>query len=380
MKEDFRERLCLYKEGKLSSDEAALIEKALDKYTAIREFFDEDDEELLGNLKEELDKKAPVNNSSIKKINRKVVKKIISLSLVTILACLIFIPMLTLSAASLLGKAFRVSPDRFHREENFTAAFVNMAFPNVTAGGGSDHTEFYKQQFTCNYTNGISNKRQKGKIEVNYSFGKLMEPKNLPDSPLKTFPKDMFYAVNAETYFNNNEWNYLEKAPEGTKAQIFVTFKSKLSPQQAIAVLGKEYVDPQNKITIDMLAYTGSEIVVKNMNPMSYYEHNNDSFSKQSELDFLNKFNAYEDAAQKEVLLYGLKEIKEHKNIVDYILSNYGVQGSGIFDDIDNAIEYVDKNGVQYVGALITGDTKELLKLKDNPNIYGCSVEDIVVW
>lgn len=38
------------------------------------------------------------------------------------------------------------------------------------------------------------------------------------------------------------------------------------------------------------------------------------------------------------------------------------------------------KNGVQYVGALISGDAKELLKLKDNPNIYACHVEDIVVW
>lgn len=378
MSNDFKEKLQLYKEGMLNEAEAALIEKEIERYEAIREYLDDD--EIIHRCKEEMNSKVPEVSSVGKNINKKMVSKIISLSLATIFACLIIIPMLYISTVSLVGRATRIDSSRFAQERNFAEQFLKMSFPQVTTVGGSDHTEFHKQNFTCNYLEGIGRKAQIGKIEVNYSFGKLKKPKHTTNERLQFFYSDRFYAVNPKTYFNSTEWDYLSKAPEGTNAQIFITFKSKFNPQQVVTALGEQYFDSQKNFNITMLTDINSEIVISNINPAYFYEGNRTSISKQDELNYMNKFNAYENDVQKQVLLYGLKQIKNHKNIADYITGNYSGELELVFEDIDGSISYVEKNGVQYIGALITGDTKELLKLKDNPNIFACSVEDLVVW
>jgi hypothetical protein len=379
MSDDFIKKLQLYKDGKLSGPDEALIEKEIEKYTAIRDYLD-DDGEFLGKLKEEIDHTSSEEGSIGKKINRKMIKKIVGLSLATIIACLILIPVLYISVSSLLGRAFRVESNRFAQEENFARQFLNMAFPQVTSTGGSDHTEFYNQQFTCNYIKGISRKEISGEIEVKYSFGKLKKPTNTTDEHLQFLEKDKFYAANSQTYFNNSEWEYLERAPEGTKARIFITFKSKLSPRQAFTSLGEQYFNQQRGFNMNMLADIDSEIVIGNVDPVYWYSQNKNSASKQDELDYIKKFNACDNDTHKQVLLFGLNQIKKYRNISDYIAANYVNNDETPFKNIDGSISYVEKNGVQYVGALITGDTKELLKLKSNPDIYACSVEDIVVW
>ena len=48
--------------------------------------------------------------------------------------------------------------------------------------------------------------------------------------------------------------------------------------------------------------------------------------------------------------------------------------------NIDDIIKHVENNGVEYVGVYISADSKELLKLKDNPMIHYLRVENIVVW
>lgn len=379
MSNDFKNKLQLYRKGMLSESETASIEEELEKYEAIKEYLDNTDEEYIEKLKEEMDNLVPQEKVIRKNINRKMIKRIISISLATILTCLILIPISYISISSLLGKMFRINSTRFVQEENFAKQFLNIIYPKVISIGGEDHTEFYNQNFTVKYIKGISHKASQDEIEVNYSFGRLKKNKGAHNKPLEFFYRDQFYAINSQTYFNSKEWDYLEKAPKGTNAQIFITFKSKLSPQQALTTLGQQYMDSEKKFNITMLADVKSEIVLGNMNPAYYYEKSNSSLSKQDELTYINKFNSYDNDIQKQVLLFELNEIKKHKNIADYITANYS-NGKTIFKNIDNSISYVKENGVQYVGALITGDTKELLKLRNNPNIYACSVEEIVVW
>lgn len=381
MSNDFNNRFQLYIEGKLNEAEAASMEEEIEKYRVIKDYLEDTDEEFIEKLKKEMDSVTPREESTIgKNVNKKMIKKIASISFATILVCLIILPMLYLSVSSLLGKAFRVDSNRFVQERSFTGQFISMVSPKIITTGGSDHTEFYKQNFTSSYVKGISRKSSENKIEVNYSFGKLEKPISTIDKPLELLYADQFYAMNSQNCINSRDWEYLEKAPKGTKAQIFITFKSKLSPQQAVEALGKEYVDVQKNFNTIMLADIDSKIVVANMNPAYYYNKNNGSSLKQEELNYISKFNSYDNDIQRQVLLFELSEIKKNKNLVDYITVNYSRNGRELFQNIDRSISYVEKNGVQYVGAFITGDTEELLKLRDNPNIFSCSVEDIVIW
>lgn len=383
MSEDFRLKLELYRDGKLSAAERAFMEEEIERYSAIKDYLEEKDEQMIADLKKELDREAPTETSFSKRINRKMVAKIIRLSLITVLVCLIVLPMLYLAVMSFLGNAFRVDSNEFTADSVFSAQFMNMAFPQVRSGRAGDHTEFYKQTFTLTYTDGLSHKAQAAELAVNYSFGKLKKPEKPPEERLQTFSTDDFHALNPQTYFNpdSSEWNYLEEAPAGTKARIFVAFKSGLSPQKAFEALGKQYFQNESDNSILMLADTGSTIVMANTDPAYFYEQKNKSVSKQSELEYINKYNNGDNEIHKEVFLYGLNQIKKHSNIAGYIVENYSYgAGKVLFHNIGTMLSYVEENGVQYVGAVITGDTKELLELKNNPQVYACRVYDIVVW
>lgn len=380
MNNNFKEKLQLYKAGRLNELEADAVEKEIDRFVSIREYLEENDDTFIEIIKEEMNQKISEESTIVKKINRKMLRKIISLSLVTIFVCLIVLPIIYLSTISLIGEATRVDSTRFVQEHIFTEQLMKMSFPQYTVKGGSDHTEFYKQNFTCNYSEGISRSALTNKIEVSYSFGRLKKPMSNRNNRLQFFYSDMFYAVNSQTNFNSTEWNILSKAPKGTKAQIFITFKTKLSPEQATMALGKEYLSLENDFNITMLADINSEIVLGNVDPVNYYENNRKYISKQEERDFITGYNNYDNDIHKQVMLYGLLQIKNHRRIADYVAVNFGFRADKVFKDIDESISYVEKNGVQYVGAIISGDTKELLKIKDNPNVVACTILDLVVW
>lgn len=379
MSKDFRKKLDLYREGKLNHEDTVLIEAEINKYISIADYLDNDDKEFMSQLKNELDIKTPAKMSMAKKINRKLMLKIVSLSMLTVLACAVIIPTVYFSILSILGTALNVDSKRFTQEHNFANQYIHMAFPEVSSTGGGNKTEFYKRTFNCNIIKGLGRKTEKDNIVVKYSFGKLIDPDNDLKQRLQYYRSEWFYAINSQNYFNQKEWNYLENAPVGTKAKIFVTFKHKLTPEKAKAALGDQYFKCDEYTSIDMLTYTGSNFVLTSINPECYYGQNSDSENKDDEQNFMNEYYSYDSFTHKEVMLFGLKEIKKYKNIADYI-STYYTYDASAFDDIDNIISTVDKNGVQYVGAIISGDSKELLKLKENPEIIACRVDDIVVW
>lgn len=381
MSDDFKKKLDLYKMGTLEESEAVEIEEEIEKYLTLKEYLCSNDAELIKDIKQELDSPIAGEDKIGRKINWKINLKIVKLSLITIIICLIALTILGISTASIVGKMFRLDSNRFVQEENFAGQFFQMVSPNLNYLRGSNHTEFYKQSFEITFLTGISRKSPTSTIELNYSFGRLQQPAETSDKPLKIFSSDSFYALNKQAYIDNKDWDYLEEAPAGTNSQILITFKSKLTPQQAKDAIGKQYFGLNSNFKTDMFINTDSTIVLRNTySPVYYYEKNNSSVSKSNEREFIDKFYEYDNDTHKEVFVFGLNEIKQYKNVADFITTNYSYKREPLFKDIDQMISYIDKNGVQYVGALISGDTKELLKLKNNPEIYSCRVEDIVVW
>ncbi len=376
MSEDFKERLDLYKKGELSNEEAEKIEGELDRFTAMSEYLRQEEKLFEAELKAELDSRVPAEKLTGKRINRKMVARIAKVTITTLLACIVIVPMLYLTTMSVLGGIFRIDGDGFAKRQHFANDFIHMAFPEKAVVGGRNSTQFYKQDFSWEFTNGIGKKADRLELSVSYSFGRLKNPGIVLEEKLSYYKRDLFYAVNKDTSFNPMEWNLLEKAPSGTSAQIFVTYRHKLKPKEAKAALGAQYFRQAGGFTVDMLADTGSTLALANSNPSNYYNIS----SKTSETDFINSFYSYDNEIHKEIMLYGLENIKENEDLASYISEYYTNDGRQALGDTGKMLEYVKNNGVLYIGAVISGDAKELLKLKENPEIYSCRVEEITVW
>jgi|GEM_PF-3805696 len=380
MTEDFKERLDLYRKGELSTEETEKIEYELDRFAAIKDYLRQEEKLFETELKAGLDSGVPPEKLTGKRINRRMVARIARVTIITLLACIVIVPMLYLTTMSVLGSIFRIDADRFAQEQHFASDFIHMAFPGKAVVGGRNSTEFYKQDFSLELTKGISREAGRLELSVSCSFGRLKGPRSLFDEKLSYYKRDLFYAVNKDTYFIPTEWSLLEKAPSGTSAQIFVTYRQKLKPGEAKAALGTQYFLPSGGFTVDMLADTGSTLALANFNPSYYYIANNGNSSKMDDTDFINSFDSYDDETHKEVMLYGLEQLKKHESIASYISEYYTYGGRQALGDTGKMLEYVKSNGVRYIGAVISGDAKELLKLKENPEIFSCKVEEITVW
>jgi hypothetical protein len=68
-----------------------------------------------------------------------------------------------------------------------------------------------------------------------------------------------------------------------------------------------------------------------------------------------------------------LKLLKEHESIAKK-MALYPVL------HLQQKLEYIDKNGVKIYGVVITGPSKEILKLKEEEWVKGINVEKVALW
>lgn len=82
----------------------------------------------------------------------------------------------------------------------------------------------------------------------------------------------------------------------------------------------------------------------------------NDVFNAFCVLDFPNEgikeYNAYDNDTHKQMLLYGLNQIKKNKNLADYNTVNFSASKEEFFNGIDEMISYVDKKWCTICGRL----------------------------
>lgn len=82
-----------------------------------------------------------------------------------------------------------------------------------------------------------------------------------------------------------------------------------------------------------------------------------------------------EEGTQKEKLLHMLTLLHENEGLVKKLQL-----GPETMEWMPERIEFVKENGVKVYGAVITGPTKELLKLKDLPEITFASLGEVELW
>lgn len=65
------------------------------------------------------------------------------------------------------------------------------------------------------------------------------------------------------------------------------------------------------------------------------------------------------------------------KNLQALVEANYQFLG---FSYLQERYDYIQANGFKVYGAVITGPTKELLKLREEPGIYQVQLGDVELW
>ena len=370
MSEDFKEKLKAYTEGRLSVEEKLVMEKELDKLELYQEFLDE--QAYINSSKQ------PNINEYMIKDQDKIIKKskwkakfqiaFISLNLLVILLMILLGILRTLTT-----NYYRSGdPSKVTLYTNAIRAAIETTIPNAVIGGSTLKAgTFFSSDIGVEYFKKVGDEEIKqDRLTIKFNFNK---PSIITDLPLQ---QPVFYDFSANTELSNGEntltnlegtpWNRLDKLPEGTVAEAYITFNKLYETDEVLQMFKNK-----NLKLLWLAVYTG---VLEH--PNTYYvgfPHKND-FRQMRKNSFwpIESIARYENGKlRNEYFIKTLEYLNEYKDIAREIDS---------MPDYKAALDYVNKNGVKIFGVTITGPAKEILKLKGEGLVKAITVGEARLW
>ena len=180
---------------------------------------------------------------------------------------------------------------------------------------------------------------------------------------------------------NPNGWKTLEKLPEGTVAQLALSFNHLMTHDELFNLMKKYDV-----ATIWLAVDTGieKELSIRNQvlgngqvfgyapEAMNYGENGNKPGST-------IQVNG-EGERRAQAYMNEIQYLVAHKKWTDSLLSSIQIDPQLRGATLENRLSYLQKNGVKLYGAVLTGPTKELLKLQGEKEVYAPFVGKIDWW
>lgn len=386
MNNEFQEKLHLYKNGKLNQNEASEIECEIDKFTAIMDYLNDDDKAFLEELKQQIPAGNGEKNKPTKLLKRRVNLRIIMMSTISVCSVLIVIMFLYFTTSKIVASLFGLDYKKEYIKRSAIAQLVQMFNPQYEShSSGSDKLPFAQQNIHVSLDNTVGNTLIKEtKLTVKFSFGRPMRSEASVDSSLLPMEEFSLLDVDESNPSAIPDFTILEKAPQGTKAKIFIKFNKALTPQQLKGhFINQISTEDTTPLKFTPLAAMASDYILANPSYYSFtpfypYNKSTNNYAKYFEANHLKqiRYENMDDQAHSESFIGNLYLIKNNKRLLEVMY----------FDDmfkntnIEDTIKQVEKNGVEYVGMYISEDSKELLKLKGNPLIQWIRVDSIVVW
>ncbi|MFC0333800.1 anti sigma factor C-terminal domain-containing protein [Paenibacillus sepulcri] len=169
---------------------------------------------------------------------------------------------------------------------------------------------------------------------------------------------------------SGNGWLTLEKLPEGTVSQLAVSFRHLLTHDEYFAIIKKYDLD-----TIWFAVDTGVESKLSASNPFLgsglVFGYAPDALPYGDE-DNPGSYTIEDNAEGERRAQTYLREIRyllDHGRLTEALLRNNAQNPQFKAANLEDRYSYLMKNGVKLYGAVLTGPTKELLKLKQESEL-----------
>lgn len=208
-----------------------------------------------------------------------------------------------------------------------------------------------------------------GSYEIYHAFDKPSFPERnmYLDRPLSEIPmEETEYIVHPDAPIplsHSNEWEILKGLPDGTVAEVYLSFDDVIEPDMAEEQF-KEDIDvrwwavdtgfeakqvDQEGIPVSLIGYP-AQIDTTTWSPFHGREQSNEEVF----LDILTFLEKNEEAATK---------VARTKSLV-----------------LTERLSYLKENGIYAYGAVVTGPTSELRKLERNKLVKSMKVGEVKLW
>jgi hypothetical protein len=369
LSDDFKEKLKAYADGRLSEEDKLLMEKELEKLETYQEF-----------LEEQIDKepsKEPFSKEYLLKSQDKIIRKSKwKARLQNACITLIIFSISLMLMQTLTSKYYNFgNPSKRTLYRNAIKAAIQTTRPNADAKGSTLRKgTFFSNEIGITYSKKIGrDETPGGNVTLKFNFSK---PSIVTDESPDSINFNNFF-FDAAPYNNENAnialdptmWNTLEKLPEGTVAEAYITFNKLYKTEEVLDIF-------KNK-DMNLLWLAVDTGIKENPSTVLGFPHKEDFPELRR-----NWFDPPPKVVQhytngefrNEYFIDTLKFLNEHKDIAN------AVDSIGSMANIQEALNYVNKNGVKILGVAITGPTKEILKLREDNLVKRIIVGETRLW
>lgn len=372
---DMREKWNGYVNGECSEDEEREIEEHIQSCAECEQFVDEN----LGEQKSiSQDALYPVlTHEQQHQIVRKAVWKNRLMTALTALGIFFCISLASMMITALYYAFVG------HTANKVIQTSTQMTVPNVYSEGGVTSTNvFFNADLQEDLRKQVgSESKYVGKYEGKMVFNHL----NVTNSWL-----DLRYVVDLDflhpgvygsrskeeqqslQWGLNETWNALDMLPEGTVSEVAISFDDFYTIDEVYQML--------NDYSIDIVWYaidTGMEgkrdSVFTGTRVWGIHEYAFESLLEEEKSSLIPERAS--GHLREKAFKNGLQFLAEHKKLAKRVVWYLEEHGT-----LEEMIDYVDKNGVKSYGVVVTGPTKELLKLKDNKHVQYATLGVVDFW
>ncbi|PWW07258.1 sigma factor regulator [Paenibacillus cellulosilyticus] len=266
-----------------------------------------------------------------------------------------------------------------------TSDVIQFNKPGITATGFSGNNRFLSWTYTLKLNERIGREEQTvGTFQDNFKFSKLTGKFNWNNGQHRTpfnfrYPGETF-PEGSEQSLNPNGWTTLQKLPEGTVAQLAISLSRPMTHDEYYNLIMNYDV-----ATVWLAIDTGIEKELSTHNQLlgnglvfgyapdalNYGENGSGSFTIQVNGEGERRAQAF---------MNEIEYLLEHPKWTNTLLSTIQVDPHVRDVTLEQRYAFLQKNGITIYGAVLTGPTKELLKLQNNKDVNSPFVGAVDWW
>lgn len=381
MTEEFKDKLRRYADGTLTDEEQKEMEQDLEKLEAYQSYIDEN---MRG---EKVDEEATnsIKSSTImcKKERRLIQRGKWRARINTAITVISFLVLFTLVSGVLTSMFYRWG-DRSSVYRDVVSSTVEITQPNMDANiGGSSISIFYGMTFTGDLIKQIgSSKLKVGNFTQEFKLGLAATPVMNTFSEEKVNRSAMFLYPGTQQDKPNSDWSILEKLPEGTVTEAYLSFDQFYSTDEIVEKFGYS----GDVAPVWFAVNTG-----QNEDDLGFNSPIGFPYSKRWNAHLIQEqavtYNKILNAASTEPVIhpYGSSKSLEHNFVTTLkLLQKYERITKQVepvaLHNLDGILTFIEQNGVSIYGAVVTGPTKEILKLREQTWITSMRVGETRLW
>ncbi|NOU96370.1 hypothetical protein GC093_24600 [Paenibacillus sp. LMG 31456] len=382
MSEEFKRQLQDYAEGKLKGSEKEQFEEELNKMEAYQTYLSD----YLGNERDQhpLTKGSSPSFTEASLLRRSKWKA----RLQTALTAIGIVISISLISAVVTGLYYGLG-NRASIYQDVIASTIALTRPNLSVSGGSNSNAF----FTMDYKGTLRKKIGSEQSSIgDFQLSFLLGWPSLEQTTWRNETSSSAYLFQIpevkQTSAQNSEWIKLDKLHEGTVSEVFVSLDRMYTTNELLKLLENKNMDP-----VWFAAYTdqerkhGDEGAV--MSPVGFpffpIWHADDmkvTSRTEQTTGWFSKI-VTTGSSSPGIQTYGDGEVRE-QNFLNtlHLLQKYPNISNRLAPwlQVDSAVQYIDTHGVKLYGVVLTGPTKELLKLKEEAWVSSIRIGEVRFW